>query len=73
MIQVGSSGSFGCGRAQNRPLPVAPLHPPPRDDYMNGAAETARLAARVMLNRIEKQSAVNTLVEKAAARALNSR
>jgi hypothetical protein len=42
--------------------------------YMNGAAETGRLAARVVLNRIEEEWAVSTAsVENAAARAANSR
>jgi monoamine oxidase len=42
--------------------------------FMNGAAETGRLAARVVLNRIEEQWAVKTApVENAAARAPNRR
>ena len=42
--------------------------------YMNGAAETGRLAARVVLTKIEEQWALNTApVADAAARAANSR
>jgi hypothetical protein len=39
---------------------------------MNGGAETGRLAARVVLNKIEEQGALNPApVENAAARAAN--
>jgi monoamine oxidase len=42
--------------------------------FMNGAAETGRLAAQVVLNKIEEQWAFNTApVKNAAARAANSR
>jgi monoamine oxidase len=42
--------------------------------FMNGAAETGRLAAQVVLNKIEGQWAVNTAaVKNAAARAASSR
>ena len=42
--------------------------------YMNGAAETGRLAAQVVLNKIEEELAVNTASgENATARAANSR
>jgi monoamine oxidase len=42
--------------------------------YMNGAAETGRLAAQVVLNKIEEELAVNTAWgENATARAANSR